>query len=206
MQARLNAELMRRAHRHLRAQDADFSALIRRYPPCPLHRGRADLFHTLVSSIVGQQLSVKAANTIRRRLLDLSATRQLSAVPLAQLSTAQLRAAGLSGAKTRYVQGLANAALDGALNFRSLARQSDEQVIDTLVALPGVGAWTAKMFLIFGLRRPDVAAPDDVGLQRGMQFLLELPERPDHDTFMRLAEPWRPFRSVASWYLWRLAG
>lgn len=206
MKAKLDLPMMRRAHRHLRAQDADFTSLIREYPACPLHTGRADLFSSLAWSIVGQQLSVKAAQTIGQRVLDICGTQTLRADALHRLTSEQCRRAGLSGAKTRYIKGLAEAKLNGQLNFRALAQQTDDLVIDTLTALPGVGVWTAQMFLIFGLRRPDVAAPADVGLQRGMQKLLSLHEKPDTDTFLALSAPWRPYRSIASWYLWRLAG
>ncbi|MFK8053891.1 MAG: DNA-3-methyladenine glycosylase [Woeseiaceae bacterium] len=206
MKARLNSTLMRRALRHLRSQPADFATLIRAYPACPLHQGQSDLFHTLASSIIGQQLSVKAAATIENRVIAASRQNRLDATALNKLSTDACRRAGLSGAKTRYIRGLAQAFADGDLNFRSLAQQTDEAVIEQLSSLPGVGVWTAQMFLMFGFRRPDIAAPADVGLQRGMQMLLDLPERPDNDTFLALSAPWRPYRSVASWYLWRLAG
>ena len=198
--------MMTRALRHLRQQPEDFADLIRRFPRCPLDRRPADLFDTLVSSIVGQQLSVAAARTIGNRLLAACAKPRLEPTTLAGLSDAQCRSVGLSAAKTKFIKGLATARLDGRLNFRQLSQLDDDAVTERLVALPGVGVWTSQMFLMFGLRRPDIAAPADVGLQRGMQMLCDLDARPNADTFNEIAERWRPYRSVASWYLWRLAG
>lgn len=206
MKVRLDAALMNRAKRHLSASHDGMRALIRRYPDCPLHRGRSELFDTLASSIVGQQLSTKAASTIRQRLLASAGTARFDPASIARLSHAELRGAGLSNAKARYVTALAEAVLDGELNFRALAQQRDEDVIDALTHLPGIGTWTAQMFLMFALRRPDVASSGDLGLQRGLQMLYGLDARPTADAFVELMAPWRPYRSVASWYLWRLAG
>ncbi|MEN7341531.1 MAG: DNA-3-methyladenine glycosylase [Pseudomonadota bacterium] len=206
MKKKINPKMMAQALRHLRRQEPGFSELIRQFPRCPLDRPQTDLFDTLVSSIVGQQLSVAAAHTIGSRLLSACNKSRLEPAAITALSEQQCRSVGLSAAKTRFIKGLAQARLDGRLNFRQLAQWDDDAVIEQLVSLPGVGVWTAQMFLMFGLRRPDIAAPADVGLQRGMQMLCELPDRPDAETFMDIAASWRPYRSVASWYLWRLAG
>lgn len=202
----LTERTMRAAHRHLKRHDPALKAAIKGMPPCPMHRRTRDLFHTLASAIVGQQLSVKAAATIERRVIAASGQNRLVAAAIAGTDDATLRAAGLSGAKTKYLNALAQASLDGILNFRSLARQPDDAVIETLVALPGIGEWTAQMFLMFALRRPDVFSPADVGLQRGVQMLDGLDEKPSHAQLLARAEVWRPYRSVACWYLWRIAG
>lgn len=206
MKKRMTPSMLNDAKRHLRRQRPSFAALIREFPDCPLARGRANLFNALAGSMVGQQLSVKAATTIRQRVLDASDTPRLCPRAISTLSDVTCREAGLSGAKTRYLKSLAIAVNNNDINFRALAQQDDEAVIAALSALPGIGVWTAQMFLISGFRRPDIAAPADVGLQRGMQMLFDLDERPDEATFLSLSEPWRPYRSVASWYLWRLAG
>ncbi|MEM7611677.1 MAG: DNA-3-methyladenine glycosylase [Pseudomonadota bacterium] len=206
MPQRLDKDSMRQALRALSRSDAAMRTVIQRYPACDLYRGRRSLFDTLAGAIIGQQLSVKAAATINKRVIRLTGTPYLTADGIAGCSNHELRAAGLSAAKTRYVQTLADAVQRGEINFRSLARANDENVIDNLTALPGIGVWTAQMFLMFGLHRPDVAAAGDLGLQRGMQMLHGLEERPDPQAFLELAECWAPWRSVACWYLWRIAG
>ena len=142
---------------------------------------------------------------IHGRVLDAIGERRLTADGFLRAGPRRLRAAGLSRNKTRFLIGLAEAARDGRLNFRSLARQSDETVIDSLVALPGVGAWTAQMFLMFAMRRADVFSPADIGLQRAAKNIYGLDERPTGDEFVHFAERWRPWRTVACWYLWRHA-
>lgn len=202
---RMCADTMAAAHRHLRRVDPALAYHFGQVRPCLLHRGRTPLFASLADAIAGQQLSTAAARTILRRLEILTGSKPMRAASVATQSTDALRSAGLSNAKTRYLKGLAEAVQDGRLNFRRLAQQSDQQVIDALVELPGVGEWTAQMFLMFGLRRADVAAPGDLGLQKGMQRLAGFDERPDKKTFLERCEPWRPYRTVGCWYLWRLA-
>lgn len=200
----MDKRLLARALADLRRRDAALAEVIAAHPRCPLDRPRGTAFEVLAGSIIGQQLSTAAARTIGNRVQALAGGR-MSPEALAALTPKSLREAGLSAAKTRYVLGLADAAASGALNFRALAQQPDEAVIESLTAFTGVGEWTAQMFLMFGLGRPDVAAPGDLGLQRGLQRLYGLEERPGPDEFLELMAPWQPWRSIASWYLWRLA-
>lgn len=200
----MDKRLLARALADLRRRDAALAEVIAAHPRCPLDRPRGTAFEVLAGSIIGQQLSTAAARTIGNRVQALAGGR-MSPESLAALTPESLREAGLSAAKTRYVLGLADAAASGALNFRALAQQPDEAVIESLTAFTGVGEWTAQMFLMFGLGRPDVAAPGDLGLQRGLQRLYGLEERPGPDEFLELMAPWQPWRSIASWYLWRLA-
>ena len=195
---------MQQALRHLKKADPRMGALIAQQPLCPLGSGRADLFDTLAWSIVSQQVSTKAASAIGKRVIAATGETRMVAQSLCATDAERLRAAGLSNAKVRYIKALAEAVHAGEINFRSLARQPDERVIEQLVHLPGIGVWTAQMFLMFALRRPDIAAPADLGLQKGLQLLHELDERPDHETFMQLTLSWAPFRTVGCWYLWRL--
>lgn len=204
MKTRIDEALLTRAIAELRARDAALAEVIAAHPRCPLGRYRGTGFEVLAGSIIGQQLSTAAATTIGKRVRALAGGR-VSAPAIAALPHAALREAGLSEAKTRYLLGLAEAAASGALNFRRLAQQPDEAVIEALTAFTGVGEWTAQMFLMFGLGRPDVAAPGDLGLQRGLQRLHGLDGRPGPDEFLELMAPWQPWRSIASWYLWRLA-
>ena len=188
----------------LASRDRRLAALIAEHPRCPLDRRRGTAFETLAGSIISQQLSTAAARTIGNRVRALAGGR-LTPAACVRLSNDALRKAGLSAAKTRYLQGLARAAATGALNFRALAQRADADVVDALTDYTGVGEWTAQMFLMFGMRRPDIAAPGDLGLQRGLQLLHGLDRRPAPDEFVALMAPWRPYRSVASWYLWRRA-
>ncbi|MEM7452645.1 MAG: DNA-3-methyladenine glycosylase 2 family protein [Pseudomonadota bacterium] len=200
----MNKALMARALRELTARDKGLARVIKAHPRCPMDRGRRTAFECLGGSIIGQQLSTAAARTIGKRVAALSGGR-LEAAAIASLPTPRLRAAGLSASKARFLQGLAQATVAGDINFRALAQMTDDAVIEDLTQHAGVGLWTAQMFLMFGLGRPDVAAPGDLGLQRGLQRLHDLDERPQDTDFIDFMEPWRPWRSVASWYLWRLA-
>ena len=204
MKTRMDKALLARALAELRGRDSALAEVIDAHPNCPLGRPRGSAFEVLAGSIIGQQLSTAAARTIGNRVRALAGGR-VSPEAVAALTPRALREAGLSDAKMRSLLGLAEAAASGKLNFRALAQQPDAAVIEALTAFKGVGEWTAQMFLMFGLGRPDVAAPGDLGLQRGLQRLHGLETRPGPDEFLGLMAPWRPWRSVASWYLWRLA-
>ncbi len=201
---KLTDVVMRKAHRHLRQSDPVFAQHLPRLRRCDIHSGRTPLFASLANAIVGQQLSTAAARTIQSRVESATSSRPLRFDAVLRTDAQTLRSAGLSEAKTRYLTGLAAAVQDGSLNFRSLARQSDDRVIETLTQLPGIGEWTAQMFLMFGLKRADIAAPGDLGLLKGMQVLEGLAEKPTVAEFLARAEVWRPYRSVGCWYLWRL--
>jgi DNA-3-methyladenine glycosylase II len=163
-----------------------------------------DLWRSLVGSIISQQLSVKAAATIESRVAALGdgegfpAPQRLLALP-----EEALRACGLSGAKTRYVKDLAGKWLDGTLQPERIAALPDEEVIAELTQVKGIGRWTAEMVLIFTLRRPDVLPVDDLGFRNAVQRAYGLAERPGASELQRLGEPWRPYRSIATLYLWR---
>jgi DNA-3-methyladenine glycosylase II len=166
-------------------------------------RGRpADAYGTLIRSIVGQQLSTKAAATIFGRVLDLFGGEVPEPKQLIGADPDALRAAGLSRAKVAYLRDLAERVEDGDLDFDHLTELSDEQVSEQLTAVKGLGQWTADMFLIFHLGRPDVLAVGDLGIRRAVERAYGLPEIPDAATLTRIAEPWRPYRSLGCLYLW----
>ena len=121
-----------------------------------------------------------------------------------QMSPGDYRSAGLSRAKIEYIRGLSIAVKKGQLDFCSLAECEEEEVISRLIALSGVGRWTAEMFLIFGLGRPDVLSVNDTGLKRAFRLAYNLRQMPSADEMISIGEPWKPYRSVASWYLWRV--
>jgi len=162
-----------------------------------------DRFGMIVRSIISQQISTSAARSIRRRLLDLVGPNGLTAQRLAQFDLEKLRSAGLSPQKAGYVSDLAQKVSDGTVNLRHIGRLSDERVVESLTQIKGVGRWTAQMFLIFALGRPDVFPHDDLGVRTAIRNQYRLTELPDRETALMIAEPWRPYASVASWYCWR---
>jgi len=193
----LTAELIKQAEAHLSQVCPVMAELIDKHGPCTLAGREFSPFATLVTSIIGQQLSMKVAGTIERRVLAL-VTGELTPQAVAALAPEKLREAGLSTAKVRYIQELASRASDGRLDLNALPQMDDETVITTLVELPGIGRWTAEMFLIFSLARPDVLSPGDAGLQRAVRQLFG-----EDATLQQVGPRWRPFCSVACWYLWR---
>ena len=193
---------VKRALRHLRANDAVMKDLIARVGPFTL-RPQRNRFALLARSIISQQISTKAADSIRRRLQSSLPGKRLSAADVAGRPLEDLRAAGLSQRKAEYLRDLAQAVCDRRLKLRRLSTLADEDVIAELVQLRGVGRWTAQMFLIFGLGRPDILPHDDFGVRSAMRKLYALPQLPNRSQCDRIARPWRPYASVASWYCWR---
>lgn len=193
------------AQRHLARRDAVMRQLIRQVGPCTLWHS-PDRFAVLVRSIISQQLSTKAAASIGERLQAALAPDGLTPARVVAATEAELRGAGLSGAKVRSLQDLAARVHTGALPLRGLHRLSDEDVIARLVPVRGISRWTAQMFLIFCLGRADVLPVDDLGLRVGAQRQYGLAEPPRRAELEVLAEPWRPYRTVATWYLWRSLG
>ena len=164
----------------------------------------ADHYGALVRSIIGQQLSTKAARAIYTRLTERFGGRTPTpAEVLADDPDALRAAAGLSRAKVAYLRSLAEHVTDGSLELERLDQLSDEEVIAELVAIKGLGVWSAHMFLIFHLRRPDVLAWGDLGIRRAAMLAYGLGELPSQDRLEALAEPWRPHRTTACMYLWR---
>lgn len=186
--------------------DSRLSALIKRVGPCQLSAGRtADPFGALVRALVSQQLSTKAADTIHGRVVDLvGGADGLEPARLLALEVTALRQAGLSGQKVSYLRDLSTHVHEGRLDFSTLEHLSDEDVITAITAVRGFGRWSAEMFLMFRLNRPDVFPVADLGIVKGVQKLFGMKRRPKPRTMMRLAEQWRPYRSIAAWYIWRI--
>ena len=192
----------KRAIKHLRKCDPVMAAMIKRVGKITLHleRGR---FRMLVRSIIGQQISTGAARAIRRRLETLLAPGPLTAEKLCQFSLTELRSVGLSPQKAGYILDLATKTKNGEVHFRNFARMADEEIILQLTKVKGIGQWTAQMFLIFSMGRLDVLAYDDLGLRTAIRVEYQLDELPDKATMCEIAQPWRPYASIASWYCWR---
>ncbi len=179
----------------------EFEALVRREPPKSFECVR-DLFEALVRSIVAQQLSVKAADSITRRLEGLLGG--FDAEKLLAAETGDLRACGLSAQKIGYLRGIAEAKCSGRVNFRSLARRPDAEIVAELVKLKGVGVWTAEMLLIFALGRPDVMSFRDLGIRRGAMLLLGRTEELSEEEFEDFRRRCSPCGTLASLCLWRI--
>jgi DNA-3-methyladenine glycosylase II len=201
----LTPEGYARATRLLARRDPILGAAIKRIGPCGLaERQRKDHLTTLVGAIVSQQLSTKAAATIFGRFVALfEGDRIPSAAAIAALADDRLRGVGLSGQKTGYLRDLCARIGDGRLKLEELDALPDEQVIERLTSVKGFGRWTAEMFLMFRLHRPDVLPVDDLGIVKGVQKLYRMRKRPDAKRILKLGEAWRPYRSVASWYVWQ---
>ena len=191
-----------RARRHLMRADPVLGALVKKLGPCGLETTkRVDRFAMTVLSIVSQQLSVKAASTIHGRLE--AALGRVTPASILSLEGDRMRACGMSWAKIASVQDLATKVTDGSLALESLDALDDDDVTEALTAVRGIGQWSAEMFLIFRLGRPDILPVGDVGVQRAMRALYGLRKHPSPARMTALARPWRPYRSVACWYLWR---
>ena len=197
------------AVRHLRAADPVLRRVIDRVGRCELRREHErDPFGALADAIIYQQLAYRAAQTIANRFRQIYAVGRNGAVRLPRpeelLATPlrKLRAAGLSRQKSAYLKDLAGKAADGSLPLKRIARMSDEEVIERVTAVKGIGRWTADMFLIFCLGRPDVLPVGDLGLQYGFKTAYKLRKLPSAERMTGIAEAWRPYRTVGSWYMW----
>jgi len=199
-----------KARRELAAADPAMAALIARIGEIDIEtrlRRRseerpADAYGALLRAIVGQQLSTKAARTIYGRILELFDGATPPPERLLEADEADLRSAGLSGRKVEYVRDLASHVLSGELELDRLGELSDEEVVAEIVAVRGLGVWTAEMFLLFHLERPDVLSGGDLGIRKAVQIEYELDEMPTPARVLEIGEPWRPHRSLASLYLW----
>ena len=196
-------DLIPMAQRHLAGVDPVLGELFERIGPCPWLEYRMEPFDALVWAIVGQQISTRAAASITTRLRRIAGD-PFEPQPLARATADTLRAAGLSRAKVRTVQNLARCVISAELDLPALAHAPDETVMATLCALPGIGPWTAQMCLIFGLQRPDVFSAGDLGLRKAIAIAYRHSETPSAAEAAHIAERWAPYRTVASWYLWRL--
>ncbi len=192
------------ACRHLGKRDRVMRKLIPRFGEARL-QSRGDAFTTLARSIVGQQISVKAAQSVWTRFVELLGTPSTRISPKAVLAAdaASLRGAGLSARKSEYLVDLAHHFDDGRVHVRQWQQMDDESIIEELVSIRGIGRWTAEMFLIFHLMRPDVLPLDDLGLIKGISVNYFSGEPVSRAEAREVGDAWTPFRSVATWYIWR---
>jgi DNA-3-methyladenine glycosylase II len=199
------AEAAAKARRSLMRRDLVLREVICRVGPCTL-QPVGNAFHILARSIVSQLISTKAAVTISGRVEAAVGRRGLTADGIAALSEATLRGCGLSRNKALALHDLARRVRGGVLPLADLPALSDDEVIDKLVAVRGIGRWTAEMYLIFALGRLDVLPVDDFGFRAGVNASYGLAELPERPALREMGEKWRPYRSIATWYFWRCRG
>jgi DNA-3-methyladenine glycosylase II len=192
------------AERHLSAAHPALARVIATVGPCTL-RPNPDLFHILTQTVISQQISTKAAAAIGRRFEEALGGPRTAAAILAR-SDDELRSAGLSGAKLRSIRSIAARVADGTLDLGRLAKTDDAEVAAALRSIPGLGPWSVDMVLIFGLGRLDVLPVGDLGFRFGVRDWLGLKDAPSPQELEKLSAPWRPYRTIATWYFWRSRG
>ena len=200
----MSAADMARARRALMRRDPVLASIIKKYGACGIKTGReSDIFCGLVEAIVSQQLSTRAAATIYKRLRALLPNDGTPTPEgLMPLSDDALRGAGLSRQKLAYLRDLSQKMLDGTIKSSELQAMSDEEIVAELTKIKGIGRWTVEMLLIFRLTRPDVFPAGDLGIVKAVQKAYNLRKTPDVKRLQAIADRWRPYRSVAAWYLW----
>src|ERR1035441_8630673 len=195
---------MKKALQHLK-KDPVMRTIIERVGPYTMEF-REPSFSTLVQSIVYQQLSGKVASVILKRLIDALPDGELTAQNILRLRPDRMRKLGLSRAKTQYIRDLARRTAKGEIAFEMLLELGDDAVIEHLTQVKGIGVWTAHMFLMFALQRPNVLAVGDLGVRAAIRKEYELEALPTVREIEELAKPWHPYCSIATWYLWRSLG
>ena len=193
---------MRKAINHLKKADPVMAAIIAKAGPYRVGY-RDPVFQTLVRSIVYQQLNGKAALTIFNRLAEAAKVNPMTPESILKLRPQKMRAVGLSKQKTLYIRELARLTRNGEIQFERLPEMEDAAIIETLTRVKGVGVWTVQMFLMFALQRPNVLPVGDLAVRAAIKKAYGLAELPKPAEMERIAEAWHPYRSVASWYLWR---
>lgn len=193
---------IRTAERRLRQADPVLARLIERHGPCTLMQTPMPHFHTLVWAIINQQLSVKAACSIQQRLLQHLNTDIIEPHHLVRVRDTSLRRCGLSAAKIRYIREAGRRVRAGEIDLDALESVDDQTAAEQLMALPGVGRWTADMLLMFSLGHLDILPLGDLALRKSIRLAHDLPEDAAIEHYLQLGEAWRPWRSVASWYFW----
>jgi DNA-3-methyladenine glycosylase II len=164
---------------------------------------RNDPFQSLVESIIYQQLAGRAANAIYNRFINYYNNKQITPARILNSPNDNLKKVGLSNRKIDYLKNLASHVYDGRINLEELPKMNDEEIINKLVNVKGIGRWTSEMFLIFSLGRQDILPVTDLGVRKAIQKVYSLSELPKPNTMMEIANPWRPYRSIATWYLWK---
>ena len=189
-----------KAKKALSAKDIKLSKIIESYPHDFLF-SKSDPFFTLARSIVGQQISVKAAQSVWDRL-EIK-IKKINPKVIVKTHSNTLKSIGLSRQKVNYLKNLADAFIEKKIKINMWDKMNNEEIVQDLIQIKGIGRWTAEMFLIFNLCRADIFPLDDIGMVRGLCKLYKIPYPSDREKIIKIGEKWKPFRSVATWYLWR---
>lgn len=197
------AQAIRMGTAYVSAADPVMRRLIRTCPPLTTLRLQSNRFAALANSILSQQISVHAARSIRTALAELAGPEGVTPKTILRLSPSALRSAGVSQTKIAYLKDLAEHVASDRLKLNQIGRNGDDRVVAMLTDVKGIGVWTAQMFLIFSLGRLDVFPSRDYGIRAAIQRLYKLEGLPDTATATRIAGPWRPYATIASWYCWR---
>jgi len=197
---------LRTAEIALQLSDPVIARLIEQHGPCTLYSANSLIhkprFHVLVWAIINQQLSVASARSIEDKLARRLASDNFDLEPIRRLDDPQLAACGLSRQKIRYLRALCDAVGSGEISLKRLSKLDNKRVFDTLSALPGIGPWTVDMFLMFSLGRLDVLPLGDQALRKSIEHHYQLPDNPAARDYHAIADRWRPYRTISSWYLW----
>ena len=193
----------KKAVAHLKKHDAVLAKVITKIPPLEERSVGGNYFLDLIETIISQQLSIKAADTIWKRFQALFPKNEISPEAVMQIDTEKVRGAGISYQKISYIKDLAKHVKESGLVFEQFDIMSDEEIITELVKVKGIGQWTAEMFLMFNMGRPDVFSYGDLGIRKAMQKLYEFRKEPTQKQAEKIAEKWRPYRTIACRYLWR---
>ncbi len=187
---------------YLSKKDPILAEIIKKVPPFERYKA-SNYFEALTESIVSQQLSVKAADTIWKRFIALLSDNKVTAENVWEVPDQKIRDAGISWSKISYIKDLAKKTMESGILFEQFEIMSDEEIITELVKVKGIGRWTAEMFLMFAMERPDVFSYGDLGLRRAIQKWYELDHEPTQEEADKIAKMWQPYRTIASRYLWR---
>jgi len=190
----------KKAKKILTAKDKKLSKIIKSYPDDFLF-SKSDPFFTLARSIVGQQISVKAAQSVWDKL-EIK-VKKINPKTIITTHSTTLKSVGLSRQKVAYLKNLSNAFIEKKIKISMWDKMNNEEIVQDLIQIKGIGRWTAEMFLIFNLCRADIFPLDDIGMIKGLCKLYEIPYPTNKDLIIKIGEKWKPYRSVATWYLWR---
>jgi DNA-3-methyladenine glycosylase II len=199
----MSTHYYKKIRRHLSANCPVMKRVIERVGPCTLAPSCEDAFTLLVRCVISQQISTKAAQSISGKLVAMTGGPPIPVAKLAKFTDAKFKECGISGPKVRTLRTVMDHVKANPKLLPSIPELDDEAIREQLVAIKGIGPWTADMFMLFGLGRPDVWAVGDYGIKMAVKTLFKLRKLPDATRLTKIARPWEPYRSVASWYLWR---
>lgn len=199
----ITRNLIKKAENYFNNRTPEISRLIKKNGSCTLFERKYNPFQSLIRSIISQQLSNKASQSIFSRLLAKSENKEVLPENIILYTIEDLKAIGISNAKSKYIISLSKEVMSGNLDFEEMSILNDNDVINNLIKYNGIGRWTAEMFLIFSLGRPDVVSLNDAGIIRATQKAYNLESKPSSEKLISISDTWKPYRSIACWHLWR---